>query len=329
VNAGKLLFLPSVQVVRGESNDALLYVSERLSHRLTGKSVEFLVTQLLPLLDGTRTRDEIHEALRERVGEAALDGLLAALTQRRLLRRIRSRDATSQVPAFIADLADDPGSVWRRVRTTPVTILGLSASTSDLWRAAFRDAGFETPPREAMHGSAEEALSSGFMIAVDEDESTQRDRLRELNALALSRQRPWLLVRFTRADEVWIGPLFAQDEACYECFLDRWRSNLHSLREAEQFIDWRTAHPAPGWTPYRPHVAQVASAVAYETARFLAGLEASPLASGVRILDTRSQESALHRLLRRPLCPACGRAASHRAVPWEEDSLRVEALGEM
>ena len=329
MTAPKLLFSPSVEVVDDGQGDVLFYVNERLSHRLSGKSVGVLTEHLLPLLDGSRTRDEVYAALGSRLSEAAMDALLGKLSQLRLLRRVHSTGLSGGVPSFVADASDDPEGDWRRVRAHPIALVGPASPSVSVWISALRDAGFESV-RWVAQPSEEDAdalLASGFVIAVEEDENRLRPLLFELNRAALAAKRSWLIVRFTRAEEAWIGPLFEEGEACYQCLVDRWRANLKTVRETERFIRWqRETAPGKGPGTYPPHATQIAAVVAYEAVRWIAGFEASPLASAVRIVDLRSQECTTHRVLRHPMCAACGRADIARPTPWEEDALRVEAF---
>ena len=120
--------------------------------------------------------------------------------------------------------------------------------------------------------------------------------------------RPWLLVRFAGPAQLQLGPVFIPGEtACYGCLNRRMEANR---RYFDAYQDFKQIDPLPApqgsWHPV--HISMAAQAVAFETVKYLLGVETSALVGGMRTIDFLSGESEDERLLKLPDCKRCGSA---------------------
>jgi oxazoline/thiazoline synthase len=143
-----------------------------------------------------------------------------------------------------------------------------------------------------------------------------------INADALASGQPWVVCR-TLGRRVWIGPLFSPLRSpCYECFRHRLSINLP--------IDaWLTsADPdvaaIPGFID--EHAFRIAATILAEELRgFDGGAGTTGLDGLLHTCDVDTLERTLHRVTRRPQCPACGDASMYAERVQREIVLTARA----
>lgn len=248
-------------VVEGEG---VFLLSEHGRRVLTGR----LALLVAPLLDGTRTVDEI---------AAMLDG---AATPEEVRGAIAKLAAGGHV-AEATMLPHATAAAWDALGVDPDAAQArIAAATVEV--ATFVGA-VEVPGlRVGAPGDVVLALTDDYL----------RDELADLNGDG----RPWLLAKPVGA-VLWIGPFFRPGvTACWECLAARLREN----RLVETYVGW--APPAAGALPST--VAAGVALAATELARRIATPELDD--ATIWTVDLRSGESARHPVQRRPQCAACG-----------------------
>ena len=246
-------------------------------------------TALAPLLDGTRTADEIAAALDGTVPPEQVYFTLMMMEREGYLTEALDADLPPGSAALWAALGVEVANAEARLHTRTVSISALGG----LDPAPLRDLLAEMRVRctDTTAGADLHVVLAADYLDPDLD---------ALNRTALASGTPWLLVRPARTS-MWIGPLLIPDETgCWACLATRLRVN----RPAKQLLDAEpsTAH-GPGW----PSLVRTALGLtATEVVRWIAGAPEQPLQGRLLRFDAIMLEKDIHVLVRRPQCPVCG-----------------------
>ncbi|RAJ36119.1 ribosomal protein S12 methylthiotransferase accessory factor [Kitasatospora sp. SolWspMP-SS2h] len=282
-------------VVDGE---AVYLVSERGVSVVDGR----LAQALAPLLDGTRTAEQIGAALD---GVVPADKLRAGVDKLRAGGWVTAADPATDRPgaAFFEMAGQDGDTAMAALRGATVRVEVYGELDAAPFLAALAAAGVTVDQDAA------------FTVALTED--YLHPGLAERNRRALADGRPWLLARPV-GSIVWVGPVFEPDaggtggtggtggaggSGCWECLAHRLSANRQSLSYLQHRLGQDQPIPTAG--AHLPATLALGTQLAaLETAKWLAG--ARPPQPAVTTLDTVLLESEKHVLVRRPQCPSCG-----------------------
>ena len=279
---------------------------------LEGAALKHLVPALLPLLDGTRTVDQIVGRLggpaRPAVEKAlALLGQHGALTEGPPVTEDPPAFART-AEAFAAGRRDgpSPAEIRERLGGARIAVAGTTGLAEDVARLLFAGG------VSAVESVAWDAEGLGQDAAVAIAAPAELPLLR-----AWSRNRnddgvAWLAVPPYDGRVAPVGPFVVPREtACFQCYELR-RAATTDCREELRAID-------SDGTPERsapPLDAVVASTAALVLLRWLGGSDlVTPGAFYAFELST-PLSLQLHRVLRVPRCPACSPAAGAAPLPW-------------
>ena len=288
---------------------------------LEGEATARLVPALLPLLDGTRTVEEIVAVLGEPV-EPAVTNALALLDARGLLSAGFPHGAEPARP--VVETARFLASISRRETSPPdaaavlaqsrLALAGTGPAVEEVARL-LRLSGVADVVRAPLAGPTDDVD-----LAIVVPSAVELPEVAGWNETALESGTAWLAVlpfdgRFTA-----IGPLFVPGETCcYECYRLRRASNLGYWPEFWKLEQASADRPAP------PAAVAAASGLAVLVA--LGWLvERDPQLPGVLFALELGGAPGLsgHHVYRVPRCPRCSDAARTSTVlPWYE---RDEAL---
>lgn len=297
---------PWYRVSVGESGAVLRYGGSVLE--FGGGAASSLLPRLLPLLDGTRTVDEIVSQLGDPI-RPAVEHALDVLAGRDLL--------TESMPAslepdrrrtaeFLA--ATDPAGRAASVVLDALTqaracVLGVSPVADAIFRL-LTTAGVGTVERLGWDDAVrDEALA---VVAPSTDELPL---LPKWNVHALAAGTTWLQVLSFDGLLAAVGPIFVGGQtACYECYRLRRAANIAPVRD-----------DAVGEYPSAPVVdatlAGLAATVALRRLAFGDGRSVGVLLAveqAPQLICTR------HVVYRVPRCPACSQASAEAApTPWQ------------
>ena len=295
------LLAPWYRVV-GDGERLLLEYAQSLVV-LEGAAVRTLLPALLPLLDGTRSVDD----LAARLGSPARPAIEAALD---LLAGHGVVIDGPDAPPDVRDAARAVAAVHRltpalaadRLRSASVGVVGSGPARLDVARL-LAAAGIGDVRRLGWSGRGRADLA---VLAPAADEL---DRLPAWNRVALASGMPFLLVRPWDGRMAAVGPLVLPGQTCcYECLLLRRGAN------SGFGTDLAEVEAAPLGAAPDPAVGALAAAVAAHVAvRWAIGADRSvpgvlytiELHPGVRLSE--------HAVLRVPRCPAC--SVADRAAP--------------
>ena len=266
----------------------VLLVSETFNTLLRGP----LHRDLLPLLDGRRSRSDIIAALAGAHSEAEVRAGLAALAARGYV--VSGDHAMDRGrAAFWSSLGASPRWAEECLGASRVAVAGDDGRLSRRLDAMGVRVGEDAP-----------ALSV-FVCADYLDERHDAINRRHIGSGA-----PWMLVR-PRGMQPLFGPVFRPAEgACWACLA--WRIRGH--REVHDFLRSSAGEDAA----FRPFAAEPAvldavyGLAAAEIARWLVLGDLAPIHERAILLDAIRLESEHHPTMRRPQCPACGDEALYR-----------------
>jgi len=303
--------------LRGLGDGKMLLVSERFN-TLLGEAVH---ADLLPLLDGRRSREDIIAALAGPHPESAVKSQLASLAFRGY---IVSGDHAMEPGAavFWSSLGATPRWAEERLRTATVALRGddgrLARQLEALGVAVAEASSALSAPRQpASSGANERAfvteVSPALSVVVSDDYLDPGHA--DANQRHLASGMPWMLVRPNGVQPLF-GPVFrpaAEEEEggpCWACL--SWRLRAH--HEIHNFLrnlagDAAAFHP-PATAP--AVLETVYGLVAMEITKWLVMGEAAPLHRHALLVDMDRVECTHHPVMRRPQCLACGDPALYR-----------------
>jgi ribosomal protein S12 methylthiotransferase accessory factor len=273
--------------------EGLALVGEAGSMLLHGQ----IYLELAPLLDGTRTAEEIAASLRGR-----MDSLEVYHALERLRRAGRIGEGAGSLPVPVA-------AYWQGQGLDPQsTVSGIQTRTIHVRGAGGVDTGPLLRALEASGLTLGEDAPALEIVVTDE---YLRPEVLAWGRAARTAGRSWLLLR-PSGFQHWLGPLFLPSgTACSGCLEHRLAENFY----LQDYLRTHAGVALPG--PRAAHPASVGMAchwLALEISRFFAGLP-SELAEAVMTLDARTGRLERHPLVQFPGCPVCGTAATEPPAP--------------
>lgn len=269
---------------------------------------------VVELVDGTRTSDEIVEALD---GAYAPEHVLFSIHQlhKRGVIAPFLDSAAGRERAFWAEL----GSAEQAGRHRTVAMFATAGVHDDVLDVIAdrvrEDADSVHVSRELSSFLAADA-ELRLVIAADYTDPA----LEQINRSSLDEGVAWFLVR-PDARDVWVGPLFRPGvTACWECLMNRRRTRRRIHLALGESAGAALTVPMLSTDRSAGLVGRIA---ALEVAKVLRGLvptpvqDAPPGSSHILRLSLSQWESTHHVVVRRPQCPACG-------DPMPSRSARVE-----
>ena len=276
---------------RPVGDDAVLLVSETSSTALYGRRY----VDLLPLVDGARSRHAIAAALADRHGRIEVQTALVSLASKGHVVSAEFAMPRSAA-AFWCALGVSPRAAEERLGAARVAVDGDGAGRLG--------AALETA---RLTVAAEEPTLA--VVTTDDyldPRHAETDRRHRASGL------PWILVRPHGLLPLF-GPVFRprdEDAPCLECLAHRLRAN----REVENFLrttagDDAAIRPRALLPPFAGAAESLAAA---EIARWIVVGEQAPLHRRAISVECRGPGVEHHPVMRRPQCPVCGDPALRR-----------------
>jgi bacteriocin biosynthesis cyclodehydratase domain-containing protein len=271
-----------IEAVPGEG---IFLLSENQQFVLEGPQLWHVV----PLIDGSRTTNQIVEALQSLASPGEVYAAIALLERE---GHIQEADPSMplQFAAFWSEMNLDTRILPAIFARVPVQVVALDGIDP-------------RPMQEVIQSFGVVVAEPGrFMVVLVDDYLTPD--LYEINKMCVS-GTPWLLLKPTGVN-IWLGPLIVPGRtACWRCLEHRLRNN----REVDSFIERKKglAGPFPVaraqlWVTQQ----QAYCMAAVQLVRWLTtGVNAS-LESRVLIAETVPLQFTTHLVMKRPQCPDCG-----------------------
>ena len=277
-----------------------------------GRAVGALLPRLLPLLDGSRTVDEL-EAVLGSAAAPAVARALDLLAANRLLvdgeHRPSDESAMTAAASFAAAVTRRTTQADARtaLESAHVSVLGAGRAAIEIGRQ-LRDVGIGRVDARAMDAEPD----GSFVLAVPG--TGEQLLLPALNVAALERRVPWMQVLPFDGRLVVVGPVFVPGRsACRECYVLR-RAACSGYDEDFDVVE-RTALRAAEPPPLTALAASLAALLAL---RWLT-TEDPALPGRFYAVEVGAVLRLRHDLvLRVPRCPRCGTPERSVPSPWFE-----------
>ena len=277
-------------------------LSEYGTYALTGS----LYCQILPLLNGQHTREEIIQKLDGQVLPEHFDYVLDRLYEKGYLTDA-DHSLTREAAAFWSLLNVDPQVVSEQLPHTQVFVTTVGAVDAQPLIEAL--AAIAIPVQQ---GQPDERTSNVNSLQVVLTDDYLQPELSHINKIALQTRQPWLLVK-PLGGIPWFGSIFTPGETgCWECLAHRLIGN----REVETSILQQQGKQEKGCLPTAsarlPSTVQAAVSLATtEVAKWLVKQmvpesKIQTLAGKIITFDQTNFTLKTHSLTQRPQCPACG-----------------------
>jgi ribosomal protein S12 methylthiotransferase accessory factor len=276
--------------------EAVCLISERGVTALSGPSIE----KLAPLLDGTRTVDQVKRELSADLSAGEVGELLARLSDAGLLAYFPApaagqRDERAEEASAYWNLAGmDAESIAPAVVSAPIEIIATGNTDADAIAAVCRASGL------TLHQPGSSRAAFSLVLCDDYLDPA----LSEVNADHLASRRPWLVAKLTGAAP-WIGPVFEPGAGpCWACLAKRLEGNrpggFLARRDAgSSGTGFHRSASLPASRGLALHIAIL------ETAKWLTGVRHDGQRA-VYIMDTVAMHGRHHQVARRPQCASCG-----------------------
>jgi bacteriocin biosynthesis cyclodehydratase domain-containing protein len=290
-----------------EDGDRLLLEHGRSVVVLEGGAVRTLFPALLPLLDGSRTFEQIVARLGARTAPA-VEQALDVLAEHGLL--VEGPLPASGAPAAVAVAAAygiAPAVAAERIGAAKVGVVGGSAVSDQVARLLHAD-GVGDVRRLAWD-------EHDVDLAVVVPSPAEAPLVREWNLLALEQGTSWLLLRPFDGLVYALGPLILpQESCCYECL------QLRLSAHVEYGVDLALVEGVPIAASAGSGLEAAAAGLVAHLALCWLGGRDTRLPGVLHVLETSPAVSVgTHTVLRVPRCPACSDAERLASpLPWHE-----------
>ncbi|HET8893111.1 MAG TPA: TOMM precursor leader peptide-binding protein [Gaiellaceae bacterium] len=261
-----------------------------------GRAATRLLPHLLPLLDGTRTIDEIVAELGEPIRPAIVHAL-ELLAGRHLLTEAMPAGRTVQFLAATDACGRDATTVAAALSRARVTVVGSGGTAEEIARL-LSDAEVEICDDE----------DAPVDLAIVAPAAHEMSRLRAWNERALEREARWLQVLPFDGSIAAIGPIFVPHQtACHECYRLRRAATIAAVEDRENGA-------YPGAPAFEAILAGLAATIALRHVVLDDGRFVGVLLAVEQIPELACTRHVLYRV---PRCPVCSLAAQLAApAPW-------------
>ncbi len=276
-------------------------LSEYATHALTGG----LYCQILPLLNGENTLEEVIEKLDGQVPPDHIHYVLDRLHAKGYLTDA-AHNLTREAAAFWSLLNVDPQVVSDRLPQTQVLVSAIGPVDPQPLIDSLQAIGLQA--EVGRWGDGEMGRGSSLLVVMTDD--YLQPELSQINQKMVQAQQPWLLVK-PIGGMLWLGPIFHPGETgCWECLVQRLRGN----REVETSVLQQKQEQGCLPTAFAglPSTQQAAiGLITTEIAKYLVKQFAPEsniptLAGKIVTLNQIDFSQKTHTLSQRPQCPACG-----------------------
>jgi bacteriocin biosynthesis cyclodehydratase domain-containing protein len=279
-----------------------------------GRAVRRLLPALLPLLDGTRSVDEIVQLLGPPV-RRAVEHALALLDQHGLLTEAAAgplADSERRSAEFLAatdPAGRSPAALLDAIRAARVVVAGSGSLALEV-ASSLRRSGLRQ--LEQLPLAAPTSELGRFHLAVAAPEGEELPCLSDWNEASLAVALRWLQVLPFDGVLCAVGPLYVPgDTGCFECFRIRRGSNVASR-------DFLALQELPVRLPASASLEQTVAGLAATVAlRWLAQQDQFLPGTWYSLEAGLQPALGTHVLYRVPRCPSCsGLGGVTQPLPW-------------
>ena len=277
---------------------------------LEGKAAGLLLPRLVPLLDGTRTVEQIVDQLGPAI-EPSIRRALTLLDEHGLIIDgqgvpIGSSGEAALFAAAVAVGTPAPALARERLGQAGVGVAGRSPAAGEVARL-LDEAGVGRVER-----GGPELAGAGLDLLVAAPDRTETELLLDVNSRAVEAEQAWLQVIPHDGRVVVVGPLFLPGRsACHECY------RLRRAAASDYEDDFELVERVPGRGAEPAALTAVSAGIATLFAiRWLASADPTLPGRASTIRTRGLLETETHHVLRVPRCPSCGTGLEALPSPW-------------
>ena len=257
-----------------------------------------LYERIAPLLDGTRTIDDVARAVADTTPAAEVYYAIGQLVDRGHVCEV-STGLPADAAAFWSALGVEPRAASR---LTQAHVEAIGVGDADV-----------TGITGALQALDMRVDAEGDVAVVVTDDY-RHAALADINRRALRDGRPWLLCKPT-GSILWVGPFIRpRQSACWECLAQRLRWH----RAVENYVQRRTGTREPLVLPpsaLPPSKDVALTLAALQVAKALAAGRAEGSEDSLVTFDLQTLTARHHVVTRRPQCGACGQPLNPARAP--------------
>ncbi len=319
---------PWYQLVK--EDERVLFKSGEKMVVLEGKATQTLLPALLPLLDGTRTVEEIHECIGEAIGPATAKAL-KLLEEKGLLTEgpplpLNIPTPIAKTVNFLQSVGQEQkltaNDILRFLKEAKVGIVGTGIVAEEIARL-LRFSGVETVRRIDWPLNTQQFDLDLVVVAPQGEELYL---LSEWNRFALDNLKPWMQVIPYDGRFAAVGPLYVPGEtSCYKCYNLRLAANVDYREELSawnQAVEERCVLPPEHHAPAQIDLILANLASFHVLCSVTSGQNFNLLNRFYAVrFDPEGFILKQHHIYRVPRCPQCSRLARQGSpLPWYEVS---------
>lgn len=220
-----------------QNMDHVITENENVVVKLSGEDSQLIIENIFPLLNGDYTIDEISNLVQKVIPQTETIKIIDNLVRNGLVYYTPDNyDDSALACDILKNLTTDVTRSLDMLSEISVAIVckdsNLKSLAKDLSQFQFRKIYLYDSEKVEQSGdnifyesSLEKIVENAdFLIAIDND-WVYSELISRLNKICIDQQRPWLYCRFTNTKENIIGPIFTGKRVCYDCLIDRFRSN--------------------------------------------------------------------------------------------------------
>lgn len=169
----------------------------------------------------------------------------------------------------------------------------------------------------------ERIISDNDFIIYDSDKWNPR-YLEQVNQLAFSLNKPWILIRGCSGTTGSIGPLFyGKETACYNCLMGRIKSNMEFLPYFEEYEKYliKTKQSAKSEGGFTLLYEMLAATAVFEMTKFALDFAVPEIYGAYLTVDMFTYQFTKHTALKSPKCSVCKPSVDYDLAPWLEPIL--------
>ncbi|NEQ40153.1 MAG: TOMM precursor leader peptide-binding protein [Okeania sp. SIO3I5] len=287
-------------------------LGENSTEALTGE----FYCQLVPLLDGQHSFEEICQTLAEIVDPEDVEYVLDRLRSKGYLTEA-TPELSPPAAAFWSLLNVEPQLAADFLEKITVYVASVGETTTDLLVESLTAVGIKTKHWEDYPLTSDR---NALLVVLTDD--YLQPQLAEINKTAIAANQPWLLAKPV-GGLLWLGPIFEPEETgCWECLSQRLRGHREVeatvLRQKQKSVaSTASKREVSGCLPppavFLPStLATAINLITTEVAKWIvqqSGVEMpyfTTLAGKVITFNQANLTTETHFLSKRPQCQACG-----------------------
>jgi hypothetical protein len=334
----KIKLLDKYSLVR-ENLNYHITENEKIIIRLYGKDMATITEAIFPLLTGEYSSNEIAEKVKEKIPQEKTLKIINSLFNNNIVQYVLDKDNgqnTKLAQDLISNLTSDITAAFERLSGFSIGVLGdvdnLEDIIDELNQFKFNklvvfDQNGKIPLKNNI---IYESSLSNFVNSVDFivsiDTSWVYSKLfSKLNQICLKEEKPWLYCKISSSKQLIVGPIFTGKKICYECLIDRFRSNANECSNLDIRNDNSYEILMSNTTQNKLLLIELKQRILIETIKYLLNVPTDNLVNEIELLDILNFTKKRYSVLPVPKCKCNGDEHLLYKI-WDADCINYEKM---